>query len=205
MTPIYSITYPTGTDYVKDAPLQMQVLAQTVETALSEVDARATPAGATPVIATMYAVLKGKKGVRGQIGYVYSDTTPSNNGVYVYTGTAWNRIRTMQIANIKETDYSDSTWSIKYACNNGNMWISIYCNSIGTSGWSDIQCQWVIPEGYRPLIEMTIQPVMQNNTRLGSFTIGTDGTIKFHRLGGSLDVTDTRSCTVIYPVPTTTA
>lgn len=201
MTPIYGITYPTGTDYVKDAPLQMQVLAQTVEDALKEVDARATPQGATPVIATMYDVLSGMTGVRGQIGYVYSDPTPANNGAYVYNGRSWDRLRRMQTTNIAEAEYTDSTWVVKYACRNGTMWISAYISSTGSSGWTSVQCPWVVPEGYRPLMEIAVQSIMENNSSNGSFTLGTDGVIKYNLRGGT-QTNDSRSGMFIYPVPT---
>lgn len=204
-TPIYGIPYPSGTDYVKDAPTQMQTLAEGMEKALSEVDARATPKGATPAIATTYAALAAMTGVTGQTGYVYSDPTSANNGPYVWTRTEWRRIRTLQIADIEPTEWSDSTWRVRYACRNGVMWIYTVINSDGDSGWAGITCPWTVPDGYRPLLDIQIQPIMQNYRNLGSFDLLTDGTLKYSNLGGSRDGSDARVATFIYPVPTTGA
>ena len=89
-TPIYGITYPTESDLVRDVHQHMQTVATTVESALHEVDQRATPAGSTPVIATTVDQLSTLGGVTGQTGYVTNDTS-GNNGPYIYDGSAWTR------------------------------------------------------------------------------------------------------------------
>lgn len=89
-TPIYGITYPTESDLVRDVHQHMQTVATTVESALHEVDQRATPAGSTPVIATTFDQLSQMPGVVGQTGYVTNDTG-GNNGPYIYDGSAWTR------------------------------------------------------------------------------------------------------------------
>ena len=89
-TPIYGITYPTESDLVRDVHQHMQTVATTVESALHEVDQRATPAGSTPVIATTFDQLSQMPGVVGQTGYVTGDTS-YNNGMYIYNGSAWTR------------------------------------------------------------------------------------------------------------------
>lgn len=94
-TPIYGLSYPTGSDTVATAPAQFKSLAETVETALAEVDARATPEGSTPVVRQTLAQLATVKGVTGQIGYVTSDKTAANIGPYVWTGQAWEMLATL--------------------------------------------------------------------------------------------------------------
>ena len=89
-TPIYGITYPTESDLVRDVHQHMQTVATTVESALHEVDQRATPAGSTPVIATTFDQLSQMPGVVGQTGYVTGDVS-YDNGMYVYNGSAWTR------------------------------------------------------------------------------------------------------------------
>lgn len=89
-TPIYGITYPTESDLVRDVHQHMQTVATTVESALHEVDQRATPAGSTPVIAQTLDQLSKLSGVIGQTGYVTGDTS-YNNGMYIHNGTSWTR------------------------------------------------------------------------------------------------------------------
>lgn len=89
-TPIYGIEYPDATDLVRDIPTHMRDMADTIETALHQVDARATPAGSTPVIATTWAKLSTMSGVIGQTGYVTDDQS-TLNGPYIYDGTGWTR------------------------------------------------------------------------------------------------------------------
>lgn len=89
-TPIYGITYPTESDLVRDVHQHMKTVATTVESALHEVDQRATPAGSTPVIATTFDQLSQMPGVVGQTGYVTNDTG-GNNGPYIHDDTGWTR------------------------------------------------------------------------------------------------------------------
>ena len=89
-TPIYGITYPTESDLVRDVHQHMKTVATTVESALHEVDQRATPAGSTPVIAQTLDQLLKLSGVVGQTGYVTNDTS-GNNGPYIHNGTVWTR------------------------------------------------------------------------------------------------------------------
>ena len=89
-TPIYGITYPTESDLVRDVHQHMQTVATTVESALHEVDQRATPAGSTPVIAQTLDQLSALSGVVGQTGYVTNDAS-YRNGVYIHDSTGWER------------------------------------------------------------------------------------------------------------------
>lgn len=89
-TPIYGITYPTESDLVRDVHQHMQNVATTVEAALNLVDRRATPEGATPVVAQTLEQLLKLPGVVGQTGYVTNDTS-GNSGMYVHNGTGWTR------------------------------------------------------------------------------------------------------------------
>lgn len=89
-TPIYGITYPTESDLVRDVHQHMQTVATTVESALHEVDQRATPAGSTPVIAQTLDQLSTLSGVVGQTGYVTNDAS-YRNGVYIHDIAGWGR------------------------------------------------------------------------------------------------------------------
>ena len=88
-TPIYGLPYIEADDLVSSAPAQFKTMAEGIETALTEVDSRNTPAGVKPVIATTLEALAAQTGVTGQTGYVTADTTTANNGPYYYNGTAW--------------------------------------------------------------------------------------------------------------------
>ena len=88
-TPIYGLPYIEADDLVSSAPAQFKTMAEDIETALTEVDSRNTPAGVKPVIATTLEALAAQTGVTGQTGYVTADTTTANNGPYYYNGTAW--------------------------------------------------------------------------------------------------------------------
>lgn len=87
--PIYGLPYIEADDLVSSAPAQFKTMAEGIETALTEVDSRNTPAGVKPVIATTLEALAAQTGVTGQTGYVTADTTTANNGPYYYNGTAW--------------------------------------------------------------------------------------------------------------------
>lgn len=91
-TPIYGLSYPEGSDLVSTASASFKAMADTFEQALDQVDRRSTPAGVKPVLATTLNTLATTTGVTGQTGYVTSDTTAANNGAYVYTGTAWQKL-----------------------------------------------------------------------------------------------------------------
>lgn len=88
-TPIYGLPYIEAVDLVSSAPAQFKTMAEGIETALTEVDSRNTPAGVKPVIATTLEALAAQTGVTGQTGYVTADTATANNGPYYYNGTAW--------------------------------------------------------------------------------------------------------------------
>lgn len=85
----YKLTYPTGSDLVSGAPSQFKSMADSVEKALGEVDDRQTANAVKPVVRTTLAQLAEAAGVTGQTGYVTADSVQSNNGAYVYTGSAW--------------------------------------------------------------------------------------------------------------------
>ncbi len=86
-TPIYGLAYPEGTDLVSSAPTAFKSMAETVETALHTVDQRATPEGATPVIATTLAALQDETATIGQTGFVTGDN--DDQGPYAWSGSDW--------------------------------------------------------------------------------------------------------------------
>lgn len=86
-TPRYDLTYPTGTDQVADTPTIFKNMADSVESALGEVDDRQTANAVKPVVRSTLAQLAEASAVTGQTGYVTADG--SNNGAYVWSGSAW--------------------------------------------------------------------------------------------------------------------
>lgn len=117
-TPIYGIEYPTESDLVRDIADHLKTEAETVESALHEVDQRATPTGSTPVIAQNYDQLSTLPGVIGQTGYVVADGAAFRNGIYFYDGQSWTR------GNVKlgddEFEFANNTnWDSQY-----RAWIS---------------------------------------------------------------------------------
>ena len=95
-TPIYGITYPTDSDLVRDIADHLKTEAQTVEDALHEVDQRARPDAAAPVIAQTYDQLSTLGGVTGQTGYVTNDPS-GRNGMYIHGANGWTRGGTTQL------------------------------------------------------------------------------------------------------------
>lgn len=95
-TPIYGITYPTDSDLVRDIADHLKTEAQTVEDALHEVDQRARPDAAAPVIAQTYDQLSTLGGVTGQTGYVTNDPS-GRNGMYIRGANGWTRGGTTQL------------------------------------------------------------------------------------------------------------
>lgn len=89
-TPRYDITYPTGSDLVSQAPAQFKTFAESVESALGEVDDRQTANAVKPVVRTTLAQLAEADAVTGQTGYVTGDG--GNNGTYIWSGSAWVKL-----------------------------------------------------------------------------------------------------------------
>lgn len=86
----YKLEYPTADDLVADAPAQFQAIAESVETALGEVDDRQTANAVKPVVRATLAQLAEASAVTGQTGYVTADG--NNNGTYIWSGAAWVKL-----------------------------------------------------------------------------------------------------------------
>lgn len=94
-TPIYGLPYIEGQDLVSDAPKQFHEVAEGTEKVLREIDARATPEGATPVTATNLATLATLTGVNGQSGIVTAGGL-HENGLYYNLNGEWYPIEARQ-------------------------------------------------------------------------------------------------------------
>ena len=81
-TPVYGLPYPVASDLVKDAPQAFEAMVSGVESALQEIDDRATPAGSTPRLATTLSALDAQSGVTGQLGIVTGSGI--DHGAYRY-------------------------------------------------------------------------------------------------------------------------
>lgn len=86
----YKLTYPSGSDLVSQAPAQFKQLAESVESALGEVDDRQTANAVKPVVRSTLAQLAEASAVTGQTGYVTADG--NNNGTYIWSGSAWMKL-----------------------------------------------------------------------------------------------------------------
>ena len=113
-TPIYGIPYLDGSDLVSGAPEQFAKMANGVETALTEVDSRNTPAGVKPVIATTLETLASITGVTGQTGFVTGGN--DDNGPYVWDGTQWVKTRTADMP-------WNGTWRLNSRIYTGRKWV----------------------------------------------------------------------------------
>lgn len=118
----YKLTYPTGSDLVSGAPSQFKSMADSVEKALGEVDDRQTANAVKPVVRNTLAQLAAAAGVTGQTGYVTADSVQSNNGAYVYTGSAWvKNVGTWQKFTFK-FENEGSFQPIPYSGSNELLW-----------------------------------------------------------------------------------
>lgn len=195
----YKLTYPTGSDLVSGAPAQFKSLAESVDKALGEVDDRQTENAVKPVVRTTLAQLQDASAVTGQTGYVTDDGT--NNGMYVYTGSAWAHARTYttQDKGLTYLVQNQNGWTVRYLVRHGVLWMNITLNGTGTGNWSDVTCPATLPEALRPPMVYSATPINTNNQSNGRFRINEDGTILYRKLGGNI-ITDEKSCTVVYPV-----
>lgn len=91
-TPRYDLTYPTGTDQVADTPTIFKNMADSVESALGEVDDRHTNAAVMPVVRPSLMQLQQATAITGQTGFVTGGN--DDNGPYVWNGTQWVKTRT---------------------------------------------------------------------------------------------------------------
>lgn len=91
-TPRYDLTYPTGTDQVADTPTIFKNMADSVESALGEVDDRHTNAAVMPVVRPSLMQLQQATAITGQTGFVTGGN--DDNGPYVWDGTQWVKTRT---------------------------------------------------------------------------------------------------------------
>lgn len=88
----YKIPYPSGSDLVSKAPAQLQALAEKVDSALKEVDSRATTEGTAPIVVTTQSQLNSATANTGQIGYVTGDSTQEKRGPYIRGTSSWQKV-----------------------------------------------------------------------------------------------------------------
>lgn len=128
-TPRYDITYPTGSDLVSQAPAQFKTFAESVESALGDVDDRQTANAVKPVVRTTLDQLAGASAVDGQSGLVTDDDAA--NGLYYRRDGEWYPVE----ARAKRKWYGTFTRSDgQLQINNGNTAMTV----TRQSGTSDI-------------------------------------------------------------------
>ncbi|OZG62693.1 hypothetical protein BLEM_0610 [Bifidobacterium lemurum] len=193
-TSLYGLYSPDPSDLVSEAPEQFAQMCQSIETALHEIDQRATPEGTAPVIAQTYEALAGMTGVIGQTGYVTADATESLNGPYVWSGSVWTRVWTRADA---DTDMSPVD------CVPSNLASYGTCTVVKKQGWVHMALNWkssasaswgsgdigTVPEGYRPPWRVEFSPVVSNEVNNKMVYITTDGKIGYSNRGGAQDST----------------
>lgn len=96
----YGIKYPTGGDLVSDIPAHMQQAAQSIESALADVDDRHTTSAYSPVVRTTKYQLDQATRQPGQVGIVTAEPNAKYNHYYIAgVDRAWHRIYTDDKAN----------------------------------------------------------------------------------------------------------
>lgn len=151
-TPIYGMPYIEGQDLVSEAPANFEEMATGFEAALNQVDRRQTPQGVKPQLAATITALTQILGVVGQTGYVTNDSDPSNNGPYVYTGSAWTRyvthndIEALRFRQVRTNALGAYSWQWAHAHDRGPDAITVTQCTIGNDAadctvhpilWSD--------------------------------------------------------------------
>lgn len=181
-TPIYGIPYPDASDLVSNAPAQLKDLAAGMETALQVVDNRSTPAGVKPVIATTLAALADLSGVTGQTGYVTADTTASNNGAYVWNGSAWTRFDT---PTTPVTTLINSTYGTVRGYKNGSMvTLRIDWKSSNAASWGTGTIG-TLPAGWRPPMEINPTFGGRDDSNQKQIIVKADGSMSYSNMGGA--------------------
>ncbi|MBF9696913.1 hypothetical protein IHQ76_08920 [Bifidobacterium dentium] len=196
-TPIYGLAYPEGTDLVSTAPDSFKSMAETVESALHTVDQRATPEGATPVIATTLAALQDETATIGQTGFVTADG--DNTGPYIWDGDSWRHAYWYTTPDKEKTTVLQNTlWVCWYLIKRGFVYVYVFIADTGTTGWKNTQMPVTLPEEARPPIDMSISPAINNNASPGWFNITATGTVSYERRGGT-QTSDNRFIYAIWP------
>lgn len=183
-TPRYGIIYPTGSDLVSQAPTQFESMADTIETALANVDDRQTSEAVKPVVRTTLAQLTEAAGVTGQTGYVTGDG--SNNGAYVWSGSAWVKLAyAEQLAEVGPVTLIESQLGKVTGVKVGRV-AQIYVDWKSASGDS-----WgsglfgTMPEGWRPITTTSGSWSGRDSSSQREFVLKTDGTFTYNNRGGS--------------------
>ena len=83
-TTAHGITYPTGSDKIKELPDHLKQMADSIDTAI-------TANNALPVVVATKTALNAVNATAGRLGIVTNDTTPGNKGQYIGDGTTWRR------------------------------------------------------------------------------------------------------------------
>lgn len=204
-TPIYGIPYLDGSDLVSGAPEQFAKMANGVETALTEVDSRNTPAGVKPVIATTLETLAGITGVTGQAGYVTADPAEGNNGPYCWTGSAWARIATISdVSDILAEDSStvmliNSTYGTIKGYRRGKLaTLRIDWKSSASGSWTKGDFG-KLPEGWWPLFDLNFSFGGRDGANQKTINVRADGTMDYANNGGTQG-TASFGCSLSYAI-----
>lgn len=118
-TTAHGITYPTGSDKIKDMPDHLKQMADSIDTAITGQNTLVTNAttaannaataanNARPVVVATKTALNAVNATAGRIGIVTNDTS-GNNGPYIHNGTRWTRGGTTVPAELTNLDLTNN-------------------------------------------------------------------------------------------------
>lgn len=138
----YQLKYPAETDLVRFASKQFQTMVESIETALGNVDDRATTEAHSTIVRPTLSQLNQSTAAQGQFGYVYNDTDTNLRGVYIYNG-AWVKVTgelpltvvKQTLAELTETTSGVGTFGLVQADpDSGNDGVYV----MDTEGWTPL-------------------------------------------------------------------
>lgn len=185
----YGIKYPTGGDLVSNIPQHMQQAAQSIESALADVDDRHTTAAYSPVISSDSDILWSAAHKPGQIGIVTNESREVWDQVYIVDKNGkWKRIYTEDTAKtlskIVTLPIATVEWKMPYSTDKiriTRMGQMVFMNgSVKFNNAGQVNHQRVnetIPQGYRPVYN-NATAVAVGNTYI-TLICNSDGSVKF--------------------------
>lgn len=180
-TPRYGLVYPTGTDQVDDTPQIFQSMANSIESALANVDNRQTAEAVKPIVMPTLAQLQQAQAVTGQTGYVTSES--ANAGPWIYTGSSWLRLATDVVTGpttVISNGNGEAT-AVKYG---HVVELHLHWNSATSVSYGSAQLG-TLPDGYKPVQNVTGTWSGRDGESQRSVSILTDGTVSYNNMGAS--------------------
>lgn len=182
----YGIKYPTGGDLVSDIPAHLQQAAQSIESALADVDDRHTTAAYSPVVRTTYYQLNQVRPQPGQLGIVTREPKEQYNHYYIGdAGGTWvilyTNTKAPVLSKTVQLPATSVLWKMPFSTEQiriMRMGQMVFVNGRvkfnQDQQLNHLSVNEKIPEGYRPAVG-TATIACTGNTCV-SFSVNTDGT-----------------------------